>query len=411
MAQLDESNLNPLALPLRKAEDSVAKLAAQKHTLEKDLQWFRTINRDELSDKLHAAYNLMNSLKAKVESLNAELAARQRKLDNVASSIRTPFNPKNWFASDQREYRHRHKHLQEIKQELESVKTQLLKRLQDVQNEIAATSSTIKRYDAFDTEAHQRTASDLNRQIASEKAKLERLRTRKAEIDRALAPVVNQMRDLEIRKQQALRERNRANGFDNKLSLANNSYEKAMIHQQCERELGDGSPRKIMGQKDREIKRFERDYEKAQKRARRIADRASRIINSIVIDGNNLCYDNNGFIGFSALEAIVPLLDSDYALIVVFDASIRRILETNDDEIKRHFPNHVQVHVVATSIKADETVLDLAEHDTTRYILSNDRFGEFNDKRAVRDKRVIRHEIVDGRILIHDLGLNITYLL
>lgn len=411
MAQLDEFNLNPLTMPLREAEAFVAKLAAQKQVVEEGLQWFRTINRDELSDKLYVADNLINSLKAKVEALNAELAVRQRKLDNVASFIHTLFNPKNWFASDQREYRHRHKRLQEIVKELESVKTQLLKRLQEIQNEITATSSIINRYDAFDLEAHQRTASDLNRQVASARAKCERLRARKAKIDQALAPVVNQMRDLEKRKQQALRERDRASGFDNKLSLAKNSYEKAMMHQQCERELGDGSPRKIMGQKDREIKRLGRDYEKAQKRAGRIADRASRTISSIVIDGNNLCYYNNRFIGLSALEAIVPILDSDYALIVVFDASIRRILKTNDDGIRRCFPDHMQVHVVATSSKADETVLDLAEHDTTRYILSNDRFGEFNDKRAVRDKRVIRHEIVDGRIFIHDLGIDITYLL
>jgi hypothetical protein len=59
---------------------------------------------------------------------------------------------------------------------------------------------------------------------------------------------------------------------------------------------------------------------------------------------------------------------------------------------------------VASNQKADEMVLDAAA-ESTAYVISNDTFAEFPEKPAVREERLIKHEILSGRVFIHDLGV------
>ena len=42
-------------------------------------------------------------------------------------------------------------------------------------------------------------------------------------------------------------------------------------------------------------------------------------------------------------------------------------------------------------------------------MLSNDRFSEYRDKPAVREKRLITHEILNGQILVHDLDISLPF--
>ena len=81
----------------------------------------------------------------------------------------------------------------------------------------------------------------------------------------------------------------------------------------------------------------------------------------------------------------------------------------DDKDIRQHFDQEVKVHIVATRNKADKTILELAENSKVTYVVSNDRYSEFSEKKAVVEERIIRHEIVDGRIFIHDLDVNIKY--
>ena len=182
-----------------------------------------------------------------------------------------------------------------------------------------------------------------------------------------------------------------------------------MIHEECERTFGEGSPRRIIGERQKEVRRLERDFDKARRRVEDIARKASRKIDTIVIDGNNLCYEGNTFIGLSAIEALLPSLVRVCSVVVVFDSAIRRMLNTTDSGIQKRLGRRARVHIVASRRLADETVLDLASGSEGVYVLSNDRFGDFNEKHVVRDGRIIRHEIVNGNIFVHDLQLRATY--
>ena len=72
------------------------------------------------------------------------------------------------------------------------------------------------------------------------------------------------------------------------------------------------------------------------------------------------------------------------------------------------FPREVRVHVVASKQAADQTVLETAS-PSDAYVISNDRFRDFTDKPAVSGQRLIRHEIVAGKVLIHDLNLAVAF--
>lgn len=233
---------------------------------------------------------------------------------------------------------------------------------------------------------------------------------KKKQVDLVLEPIINQINNVEEEISEAYSGKQRALEFDEKLANADNSYERAMTHQACEDEFGEGSPRKIISKMESIIRRNERDLEKLHKRAHSIVEITVKTIEAkkLVIDGNNLCYESsNYFIGLEALLVVVPVLAEIYDVIVVFDASIRKALNCDDVEIHNKFGKNVNVHIVATKIKADETILDVASFDKTTLVISNDKYSDFSEKIAVAEQRVIRHEIVDGKIFIHALGVKI----
>lgn len=115
------------------------------------------------------------------------------------------------------------------------------------------------------------------------------------------------------------------------------------------------------------------------------------------------------FIGIAVLETLIPLLSQVCSVVVVFDSAIRRLLRIDDSGVQKRLGCHAKVHIVASRRMADETVLDLADASEHVYVLSNDRFGDFNEKTAVKEGRIIRHEIVNGKVFVHDLQLRASY--
>lgn len=205
--------------------------------------------------------------------------------------------------------------------------------------------------------------------------------------------------------------------LDSEISNTSNSYERAMQHKKCEQRFGEGSPRRAISATREQIARLRSEIQthkhqitgirndmiKTEKRIKTLAQRAARDVQSLVVDGTNCCYEADLFIGLNALIPLVDELATKFEVIVVFDASIRSRLQAEDSDLRSALPR-AQVHVVASRAKADETILDIADAPTD-WVISNDRFGEYRDKTAVREGRIIRHEIVRGRVLVHDLDI------
>lgn len=196
-----------------------------------------------------------------------------------------------------------------------------------------------------------------------------------------------------------------AQEFCARLEASKTPRDRALIHQECEERFASGKPGELVSSIRTKLKALARVGEKLLARGNGAMLRVNRTIKRLVFDGNNFCYRDGEFIGLTALISVIPALTSTFDVTVVFDASIRRQLQLRDADIAQKLLP-AKTHVVASKQKADKTVLECAT-DPGVFVVSNDTFREFPDCSAVSGGRVIRHEIVRGRVIIDDLVINV----
>ena len=409
MQELNKYELNPFTILQEQLKECESQLRKQKQSIDQEFLRFSPLNSEKLQKQLQDENLLTDTLRQQIQTINSDIAHFLYQLKEVEATIRPLFFPWNWFNSNQLRLRRNRQQLTKDIHDNESEKTRLEQCLNQSIKRLSYVEKEIESFDSFNYESKKCDLHDLESRLKSERTKLNNITERKIKVDKQLQPIIDHLLQLESEIKRAENIKEQAHSFDSKLFLTKSSSDRAKIHKQCEQELGFGSPKIILEQKIREIIRINRNYEKTKKRAIELAKNASRTIEILVIDGNNLCYENGVSIGLAALEEIVPALSSDYSLIVVFDSDIRSILKMDDKDIRQHFDQEVKVHIVATRNKADKTILELAENSKVTYVVSNDRYSEFSEKKAVVEERIIRHEIVDGRIFIHDLDVNIKY--
>ena len=238
---------------------------------------------------------------------------------------------------------------------------------------------------------------------------LQRKVERKEKIAIAITPLEVEIKKLESDNMSAYGDISKANFFCSQLDIASNSYERAKIHEECELELNEGNPKKIISQKDKAIRSNEKNIKKLECRIIDIKRKGEMDINEVIIDGNNMCYEGSSFIGLSALKKVIPELQKHYKVTVIFDSVIRKHLNSGDKKIKSEFNNNAYIHIVSTKQYADEKILDLASKNHHIFVISNDRYGDYPDKEVKQNDRLIRYEIIKNRIFINDLDIDMSW--
>ena len=313
----------------------------------------------------------------------------------------------SFFSEEQKEIRKKVKGLDEaialIKQNLKTQKEVK----QTTQESISSIQQHILEYEQFDL-------GSARTLLASTAAEIQRTQSKitiaKAELDRLeekLLPHTRQLGRLKFEHATFKSEMNAAERFDQSLSSAKNSYDKAMIHQECEATLGDGSPRKIINDRRGKIRHLENNIPKIERRIQDELKKLDREINHLVIDGNNICYEGNSFIGLRGLLGLLKALNNRFKITVVFDASIRALLKIDNQGVNKALGPSVNAHITPTKTAADEYLLKIAEKKKDTYILSNDRFKEYHDYEVVKSDRVLRFLIADEKLMANDLNLTV----
>lgn len=404
-----EIDLNPLNQKYAEIQMRLAKREQSERQLVDELHWYNHLDPQALEHDQRVTEARAAQLRQDIQALDRDVQECRARLAEIEPAIGTLFNPLNWFAMDQIELRRRRDELRARCNQKAAQKQAKDAELDSTLARIASVANELGRYRAFDAPRRQEELAQLRQKIRDAQDELAIVGERKQRVDATLAPLLQEMQRLERSKRDAEQDLKAAEDLDRRLSLASNPRDRALIHEQCERQFGEGSPRKVIVERQRKIRQLEHDYDKARRRAEDVARKAALRIDMIVIDGNNLCYEGDRFIGLAAIEAIIPKLARMYQVVIVFDAAIRRRLNVNDADLRKRLGNDAQVHVVASREKADETILNLASANEFAYVLSNDRFGDFNDKPAVKAGRIIRHEIVNRHIFINDLQLQAAY--
>lgn len=400
---------NPYADRYNQLKEIIAKLNNDKDLTTQDLVWYYNTDVEKLQQELQQRLSKRKDRYSQVKKIQDEITALMTRLERVKSSKDSTFIIINWFSSEQKRYRHA---IEELNYEIVSNKEKIKREstlIDAAFKKATDLEASIYKHKNYDVNINSKYLEELESAIASHQHEFEKLEKDKQRVDLVLSPIEIELKNLELKMQATKALLDTAHQYDGELSKADNSYERLMIHKKCQTSLGEGKPKNVINQQNKILNQIERDYIKAQNRAREVGQKASRVIETVIIDGNNMCYEGDAFVGLSPLKVVTSELQKQYKVIVVFDSKIRQILKSNNADIAAQLPDNIKLHIVASNQFADATILDLATDNKSTYVISNDRFGDYNDKEVVKGNRLIRHEIVNNRALIHDLNINLAY--
>lgn len=391
-------------------ENDIKNANTSKMMLEKELSWYSSFNYQ--GEKLYRE-NLEKSVKNIRNDYNKTKSEKyivEIKQKSSESRLRSKINPLYWFDDGQISLRKEIKNLQNRKLVLDKEERDLEEILFKKEEEIIAIKKGEDKYLSFDFNQKNEIKNKLQSYIKEKDESLKPLEVNYRRVKDKIKPLVKKIKNMNYELSICLNKINIAKAYDNDLTMANNSYERAMIHNQCKSDLGNSCPQKVLNQMNTQKKWLKSNIGKLDERICKKIKMLSKVINYIVIDGNNLCYNSIGeFIGLDPLVAVANELSKNYDVLVCFDHNIKHLLHCDEKEIKNRFNKKVITHITNGKHQADYTILEFAENKQNSCIISNDRFSDFPDKRVKKENMILTHEIVGGQVIICDLDFSVKY--
>ena len=398
-------NLNPFSVELnnllKKKNDLVEKLENTKS----DLEFFETLNYNTLLFDINALEEKILNVKNELKKIDQEKIGYNFQLISIMNNKIISSSRVMMLLKALKPYSKEDKEIMktlEIKiGELEKSKKEAEIKFDKYNLDYNNKKTSLDFMKNFDLEKNKALFKLLDNEISNIKQKIDETEQKKDEIDIVLYPFTNEIN--EILEQKNIIEDEVAYlekaAYD--LEKAMDGYERKIIHEDVQERFDDGNPSKIMERKKRKLVSLNRTIEKIKLRAENEIKKQLRIIHTLIIDGNNLCHGKDDkFIGLNVLNVIMPILCGKYKVIIVFDASILRTYRYT--QIQNSFSNEVEVHIA--NDKADETILNLVDDETT-FVLSNDKFKDFFDKKAVKNDQILSFKMIDDKVLIDDLDI------
>jgi hypothetical protein len=408
------SDHDPFSKQLAEAQQKVQQSQGERRHQFEELSWFQAFNAPVAHARLSQLQRQRDALLREIAALGVDIKNGKAVVRQLEPDASLGFDPRRWFSSERAAAKERLAAAQATVDAASAKLSALSSEAAELGSKVSTLQVDLGRHRAFDSLQAEAAIRTIDRQLELAKFEVDRLSALKSDVDDQLKGPLADLQATRQEEASLLRRINRAEMLDRRMSeaagdTADDRRARAGIHQQCADEFQERSPGKVANSLRSKLGPVQRRLLKQQAGIDLIVARATRVVRSVVIDGNNMCYQNRKFIGLSALEALVPRMCERYKTIIVFDSGIRGMLRMRDRDIQARFGSAAEVHVVATSAKADETALAIAEADQTMYVLSNDRFDDFAGRRAVADRRIIRHEIVNDAVHVHELDLSVKF--
>lgn len=413
------SNHNPATECRAELERQLAGWRSERDGHAADLAWHAAFDREAARARRGAENARVAALSAELPALAERVSAQESRVREAEAATELTFSyVMTWFSERNRAARARVAAERAALDTICAEHDRAAQALKDGSARVAALTAELDKHRTFRPEDATAAIARLDGRCRTLEPRLEEVRVLERAIDEQLRAPLAELQQLVDDRATLQEDIEDAQAFEDALNAARDKRESAEIHRACAARFdGKSSPRAVLHDRTRKLDRAERDIAARRERLDRdvakqrgrldpIARGATLAIDALVIDGNNLCYEDGAFIGLAALRPAARALSERFRLTIVFDAGIRRQLSMQDDDIQARFGTAARVHVVASRVAADETVLDTAEPPGI-YVISNDRFAEFPDKAAVSARRLIRHEILNGQILIHDLSVRL----
>lgn len=399
---------NTLASQVRTRREALDERRKTASDLRLQLDWHDALDPTATASRARAEEATITNLTIQLAELETALANAKGRVGSIRPATRRGWNPQYWFSETRSTAKSELAHYLALIEKIESDRLRCAgERAHSLKNLTGARES-LDRYSKFDRDVVEGNLTCVEAEIGVSGAELCKWEAREKALDKELEAPMRELSDLRSRLEGLKSDLGKANRFERQLNEANNGYEKSQIHRECEVNFGTGSPGRVIGKTQREIASTARSIKKLERRLQEIGRSGALNIQALVIDGSNLCYEADRLIGLFALRALCSRLAENIEVTVVFDASIREKLGmTSNDNLRSQLPG-VKVYVDASETGADETILDAAQ-DPTTFVVSNDRFVDFPEKPAVRDARLIRHQIINGHIRVRDLSIDVEF--
>ena len=400
--------------PLQRRRSRIKRLTEQhrakqetQRALQDSIESYKAFAPDVELKKVELFESTSVDLSQKIADEKVKIANLETRLKDTRATQTNPLVFWKFFTAEQKQLR---LEVNRLRKELSAVKERLMndnQALSKVRSDLSSAQKRISEHKSFnlnDSETQLAAIQSKTRQIASD---LAAAKIELASIEEKIRPHSQELERLETELETFNSDITKADCLDRDLTAAENSYERAMIHQECEEKFGSGSPRHVINDRRGKVRRLENNIPKLERRIRDELKKLDRTISHLVIDGNNACYEGQSFIGLRGISALLEALGDRFKVTVVFDASIRAMLKSDSQGIEKVLGPRAATHVAPTKTAADEYLMKLAGEDRSVFILSNDRFAEYHDYDVVKSRRVLRFLIADGKLMANELDISI----
>lgn len=383
--------------------------------LSRQLDWYRDFEPETThAHRLGIARTLANHAAQQAE-VAVQLAGMRERLQHLRAAKRATeeeakagLDPRSWISSERSVAKRKANELgNQIAQldididTLAASKTEVVKGLQAASDALQRDLDTYRGFDPLlaQSEVAMRTA-----ELGRLEPELERVRSRKLALDRAIAPLWQRLEACRAQRSSLERDLRKADIFCEQLAAAHSN--RAAIHQACERAFGDGRPGKVKSALKGKLEPVKREIGKLEERISDEVRKSQLDVREVIIDGSNMAHHGSDFIGLKALEAVVPVLAAKCAVTINFDPGFRRKIGLSSADVRARFPQ-ASVFFAPHGMKADPFVLKHGDGKPHAYVISNDKFSEFLDKEVVQQGRILKHAVMNNAAHIPDLDISV----
>lgn len=400
---------NPFAPRCAVLQQEIAALEAPHAKRLASIGWYDDFNIEAASAQFNLLSRKSDALRLQRDQISLKSIRVDREIERLDALTAFSFDPREWFSDERTENKRLLAAQRALKAQQRKQRDAINEQLKTNRAALEAIDEERDRYRQFDQLREAAICEGDGARLAQLRSTLQQVLAEKKRLDAKLLEPLASLAEHHRQEKVLVTALSQAADLEKKLSNASNSYDRHLVHEKCTKLFNEGSPGRVLRQKQSELEGVRRTIKKLDARARSIVRRDTRVVRTVVIDGNNLCYEQHSgkqqAIGLGALQAAVKQLAQDYQVVVVFDAGICSLLRMTSQDITARLRHLAEIHIVPCENDADETILDAAG-DPYTYVLSNDKFRDFPDKPVVRGGRLVTHSIVNRRIIVHDFDIN-----
>jgi len=219
---------------LEQANAALRDLQAHRKKLNEDLSWYKNTRPSALKETIQALVAKQKGYETERQKVISQLEENQNIIKH--QPIKSIFSLAYWIDTDQINLRRERNSILQSEKELRDRLRDIDRLLDDICEQIHSNTDELQRYNTFKRGECERNISDISVAILKKEKEVGAIIRRK------------NLGELE-------RKRDRAQWYQSRLGSASNNYERAMIHEECKAEFGDGSPGRLVSKFENQINR------------------------------------------------------------------------------------------------------------------------------------------------------------